>query len=117
MAQIFGCTLSTLLTAHAEADVTAEAAAAMLYRRAGENLSSEARCGISYFIKFLDLFGSLGGKLNREVTGMTVSPFLPGRGFNEYASDARRKASEVAASSASGSGLSPTSTGSARCSE
>ncbi len=95
MAQIFGCTLSTLLTPHTEADVTTEAAAAMLYRRAGGNLSPEARRGISYFIKFLDLFGSLGGKLNREVTGMTASPFLPGRGFSEYASDARRKAIEV----------------------
>ena len=80
----------------------------MLYRRAGGNLSPEARRGISYFIKFLDLFGSLGGKLNREVTGMTASRSCPAADSASTHPTPGARPSRCAVSWASGSGPSPT---------
>lgn len=95
LATLFHTSVADLLDTTTHSSHAAAETAAMLYRRSNVKLDDTARAGIADFVTFLDFYTDLADAMGRDITGMTRSPFLPGEGYDEYAVDAKRKASEV----------------------
>ena len=95
LADLFRTSVADLLNTNAQPQHSAAETAAMLYRRSSVELGDTARDGIADFVTFLNFYADVAEAMDRDVTGMTKSPFLPGEGYGEYAVDAKRKASEV----------------------
>jgi Zn-dependent peptidase ImmA (M78 family)/transcriptional regulator with XRE-family HTH domain len=96
MARVYGVDVDDLVTDKPEPSKSSADVGEMLYRRSSVN-DDVAEAGLKNFVTFLDFYSLLAHRLDRDVSGMTRSPFVPGHGFDEFDIDARRKASEVRA--------------------